>query len=158
MSEAKYPQNWREARRLRAWELKQQGWKQNKIAEALGVSEGAVSQWLKRARQGGEAALRQRRGQGSKSRLSEEGLRQLPEVLSRGASAYGYSDDTWTQPRVAGVIQQVFGIRYGWRQAGRLLHKIGWSRQKPSRVARQRDEQAVDTFRQRTWVEAEKKP
>jgi hypothetical protein len=45
--------DWREGRRLRAWELKQQGWAQQRIAEALGVSKGAVSQWTKRTRQGG---------------------------------------------------------------------------------------------------------
>ncbi len=48
--------NWREGRRLRAWELKQEGWKQQDIARALGVSKGAVSQWMKRAQQ--EGALR----------------------------------------------------------------------------------------------------
>jgi transposase len=42
--------NARERRRLRAWELKKQGWKQKDIAEALGVSKGAVSQWMKRVR------------------------------------------------------------------------------------------------------------
>jgi transposase len=158
MSQEKAPANWREARRMRAWELKQQGWKQNKIAEALGVSEGAVSQWLKRAQLGGKEALRQRKGQGVKSRLSEEQLQQLPEILAKGASAYGYSDDTWTQPRVAVVIKLVLGVKYGWRQAGRILHKIGWSRQKPTKVARQRNPAAVAVFRQQTWVEAEKKP
>ncbi len=36
--------NWREGRRLRAYELlKQQGWKQTEIADALGVTEGAPS-------------------------------------------------------------------------------------------------------------------
>jgi predicted transcriptional regulator len=46
--------NWREGRRIRAWELKQEGWKQRYIAQALGVSAGAaVSQWLKRGREGG---------------------------------------------------------------------------------------------------------
>lgn len=42
---------WREGRRLRAFELKQQGWNQREIANALGVTEGAVSQWMKRARE-----------------------------------------------------------------------------------------------------------
>jgi hypothetical protein len=37
------PPNWKEARRLQAWRLKQRGWPQRQIAEALGVSEGAVS-------------------------------------------------------------------------------------------------------------------
>jgi len=39
--------DWREERRKRAWALKEAGWRQKDIAEALGVSEGAVSQWLK---------------------------------------------------------------------------------------------------------------
>src|SRR5829696_2029843 len=53
--------DWREGRRFRAFELKQQGWSQQRIAEALGVSKGAVSQWMKRARDGGgvEALERQ---------------------------------------------------------------------------------------------------
>ncbi len=34
-------QDWRQVRRYRAWELKQQGWKQNDLARALGVTEGA---------------------------------------------------------------------------------------------------------------------
>jgi hypothetical protein len=36
-------QNWREARRRRAWEMHETGWKQKDIAEALGVTKGAVS-------------------------------------------------------------------------------------------------------------------
>jgi hypothetical protein len=50
--------DWREGRRLRAWELKQEGWKQRDIARALGVSKGAVSQWMKRAQQEGQAGPR----------------------------------------------------------------------------------------------------
>jgi hypothetical protein len=38
------PTNWKEARRLQAWQLKHTGWSQRRIAEALGVSEGAFSQ------------------------------------------------------------------------------------------------------------------
>ncbi len=33
---------WREGRRLRAWELKQEGWTQQQIADALGLTKGAV--------------------------------------------------------------------------------------------------------------------
>ena len=35
--------DWREGRRLRAFEWKERGWKQTEIADALGVSEGAVN-------------------------------------------------------------------------------------------------------------------
>ncbi len=54
--------DWREGRRLRAFELKERGWKQTEIADALGVSEGAVSQWMKRATEEGVEGLRHKRG------------------------------------------------------------------------------------------------
>lgn len=44
----KEPKDWRDARRLQAWELKQKGWKQKNITQALGVSKGTVSQWFKK--------------------------------------------------------------------------------------------------------------
>jgi predicted transcriptional regulator len=38
--------DWREGRRRRAWDLKQQGRKQQDITAALGVTPWVVSQWL----------------------------------------------------------------------------------------------------------------
>ena len=42
------PSNWREARRLRAWELHEQGWKQKGIAQASQVDPSPVfrPRWL----------------------------------------------------------------------------------------------------------------
>jgi len=52
------PRDRREGRRPRARQLHEQGWSGRRIAEALGVTGRAVSQWLKRAREGGREALR----------------------------------------------------------------------------------------------------
>src|SRR3954451_16126850 len=78
--------NWREGRRLRALELKERGWKQTEIADALGVTEGAVSQWMKRAREEGVEGLRHKPLPGAMPRLSEQQRARLPELLTRGAS------------------------------------------------------------------------
>src|SRR3990172_2384026 len=94
------PNEWREARRLRAWELKQKGWKQKDIAEALGVTPGSVSQWLKRGREEGPEALRRRRGGGPKPRLNDIQWAELREHLAQGAEHFGFRGDVWTQPRV----------------------------------------------------------
>jgi transposase len=76
--------DWREERRKRAWAMKQAGWPQKEIAQALGVSEGAVSQWLKRAREGGGVeALARRPSPGMTPRLSAEQRAQLPALLAR---------------------------------------------------------------------------
>src|SRR5215218_1898445 len=70
--------NWREGRRLRAFELKEQGWKQKEIAQALGVTEGAVSQWMKRAREQGVEGLRHNPPPGATPRLSEDSAPEYP--------------------------------------------------------------------------------
>lgn len=125
------PRDWREARRLQAWVLKTKGWQQSMIAEALGVTKGAVSQWVKRAQADGVEALHSRKGGGPKPRLSDEQLGQLPTLLSKGTANYGFRDDAWTRPRVAAVIKHEFGVMFTPQHVGNLLRKIGWSGQKP---------------------------
>jgi transposase len=143
--------NWKEARRLRAWQLKQKGWSQRAIAEAMGVSEAAVSQWVKRAREGGPEALRHHPPPGAPRRLTAAQLARLPEVLHHGAEAYGFRGQVWTCGRVAAVIRLEFGVSYHPAHVGRLLEAMHWSPQKPARRARQRDDVAIARWRQETW-------
>jgi transposase len=143
--------NWREARRLQAWRLKQQGWSQRQIAEALGVSEGAVSQWMKRARDGGAEALRHRPPPGAPSRLTAEQRAHLPTLLQQGPEAYGFRGELWTRGRIAAVIRLTFGVSYHLTHIGRLCKAIRWSPQKPARRARQRDEAAIVQWREEAW-------
>jgi transposase len=145
------PTNWKEARRLQAWQLKQRGWSQRQIADALGVSEGAVSQWMARARKGGLEALRYCPPPGAPRRLTDEQLARLPALLQRGAEAYGFRGEVWTRARVAAIIRLEFGISYHPVHVGRLLKAIRWSPQKPVRRARQRDEAAIAHWRQEIW-------
>jgi transposase len=150
--------DWREARRERAWELKQKGWKQKDIAEALGVSAGAVSQWLKRAAEDGREALRRQPRKGASPRLTASQLAQLPELLKRGAEALGFQGEVWTQPRVTALIQAQFGVAYHPSHVGRLLKRLGWSRQQPVVRASQRDEAVIERWRSTTWDTLKKKP
>jgi transposase len=143
--------DWREERRKRAWQLKQAGWTQRAIAAALGVSEGAVSQWMKRARTGGVAALQRRPPPGLRPRLTAEQRTQIPSVLARGAEAHGFRGDRWTTKRVAEVIWRTFGVRYHADHVGRLLKQCGWGRQQPVERATQRDAQAIQQWQEQRW-------
>jgi transposase len=152
------PRDWREARRFRAWELKQQGWQQQMIAAALGVTPGAVSQWLKRAAAGGVEALRNRLRPGPRPKLTAEQRARIPEVLARGAEAYGFVGEVWTAPRVAAVIEREFGVRYHPAHVSRLLRALGWSVQRPIRRATQRDEAAVAAWSAERWPALKRGP
>lgn len=150
------PLDWREGRRLRAWELHQQGWLQAEIAEALGVTPGAVSQWLKRAREQGESALRRHPPPGRPPRLTLTQRAQLPAWLAQGPAAFGFRGEVWTTPRVAAVIAHEFGVRYHPAHVSRLLRAIGWSVQRPIQQASQRDEGAIERWKQRRWPQLKK--
>ena len=143
---------------MRAWELHQQGWKQKDIAAALGVTEGAVSQWITKGKAAGPAALRHHPSPGAPPKLRPEQLAQLPELLARGAEAFGFRGQVWTAARVAQVIKREFGVRYHPTHCGRLLSAIKHSRQKPETRARQRDEQAIQVWRDHHSVELKKRP
>ena len=148
----------REYRRFRAWELHQQGWKQQAIADALGVTQGAVSQWLTRARKHGVEALRRRKAPGAKPQLTPEQKAQIPELLKQGPEAFGFRGDVWTRKRVATVIRGKYDVSYHPVHVGRILKALGWTRQKPERRARQRDEEAIARWQDERWPELQKKP
>src|SRR2546430_1028134 len=106
------PDDWREWRRLRALQLKRQGWYQRDSAAALGVSEVAVSRWLARARDGGPEALRAHPAPGHPPKLSVAQKRLLPEFLWHAPEAYGFRGEDWARARIAKVIEEAFGVRY----------------------------------------------
>jgi transposase len=149
--------DWREGRRQRAWELKQQGWKQQDIAAALGVTPGAVSQWLKRGREQGIEGLRRHPAPGRQPRLSAEQLAQLPALVERGPEAYGFRGQVWTCKRVAEVIRRTFGVTYHPAHLSRLLHAVRHSVQRPLTRATQRNEAAIQVWWQERWPALEKK-
>jgi transposase len=152
------PKDWREGRRLRAWELHQRGWKQQAIAEALGVSQGAVSQWIARGRSGGVAALRSRTSPGAPPRLTAQQRAQIPALLARGAETFGFLGDVWTRARVASVIKREFGVTYHPDHVGRLLQDVGWSVQKPLTRALERNDAVIAAWREQKWPAIKKKP
>jgi transposase len=147
------PRECREWRRLRALHLKQRGWYQREIAEALAVSEETVSRWLARARDGGPEALRARSSPGHPPKLSAAQKRLIPGFLWHGPEAYGFRGDVWTCARVARLIEAEFRVHYHKDHVGRLLKQLHWTPQVPIRRAIQRDEDAIERWRDDVWPE-----
>jgi transposase len=145
------PADWREWRRLRALELKQQGWRQRDIASALDVSEVSVCRWLSCARQGGVSALSTRTSPGRLPKLALVQKCLIPEFLWHGAEAYGFHGEVWTCARIARVIQEEFGVLYHKDHVSRLLKELHWTPQVPIRRALQRDEDAIEQWRKEVW-------
>lgn len=144
-------------RRRRALVLKHDGWKQQAIAAALGVTKGAVSQWMSAVRERGDEALCAHPHAGALARLTQAQRSQIPAFLSQGAEVHGFRGQLWTCARVARLISQEFGVLYHRSHVSRLLHALEWTPQKPIERASQRDEARIKEWREERWTELKKR-
>ena len=114
---------------------------------------------MKRAREEGAEAFRHKPPPGAPSRLSDEQrARRLPELLAQGAEAHGFRGEVWTCQRVAIVIRKEFGVSYHPAHVSRVVRTLGLSLQKPKRRAEQRDEEAIDNWKQKKWPSLKRGP
>lgn len=148
--------DWRTERRHRAWALHKRGWKNITIARALGVTKGAVSQWLSVAQKQGAVALAGRPRPGRPARLTAVQRQGLITYLKQGARTHGFRGEVWTCPRVKIVIHRYFNIEYSAAQVSRILKQIDWTPQKPIRRQRVRDETAIAHWRRYKWPSLKK--
>jgi transposase len=100
--------------------------------------------------------LRHKPPPGAPPRLSERERAELPKALARGAEAHGFRGEVWTCVRVARVIRREFGVGYHPAHVSRLLRALGLSLQKPARRADQRDEEAIERWKEEAWPRLKK--
>ncbi len=145
-----------ERRRLRAASLLSEGKSVAETAALVSASLTSIKRWKQAAERGGVAALAAKRHCGRKSKLSPSQQRQLVKILLRGPLAAGFQTELWTCPRVAEVIRRRFGVAYHCDHVGRLLHRLGFSPQKPECQAREANRQAIETWRAVDWPRIKK--
>ena len=146
-----------EQRRLKAARLLQQGVPQVEVARRLEVSRASVSRWAAELGANGKEALRPGR-LGRPPQLDLEQRRGLTQALVQGAIANGFATELWTLPRVAKLIERRFGVRYSTGHIWHLLRGLGFSCQRPTKRALQRDEAAIRQWRTKRWPALKKTP
>lgn len=147
-----------EKRRLDAIALVLGGMSQVAVAKRLGVNDRTVRDWVSIYRQEGRQGLVAKPVPGRPTKLKAAQSKELVKILDKGAVASGYQTDLWTCPRVAKVVEKRFGVGYHVDHVGRLLRSLGFTPQKPERVARERDEAAIRRWVRRDWPRLKKKP
>lgn len=145
-----------EVRRRTAVQLRKQGLTVRTVAKRVGCVPSSVVRWTQAVERHGERGLDAKPQAGGKARLTAKQQRQLCAILVRGPQACGYPNDLWTLSRVADVIERRFGVRYHVSHVHRLLRQLGFSAQKPTRLARERNDEAVGEFRKQRWPTVKK--
>lgn len=141
-------------RRLDARRLLDEGVSQAEVARRLKVSRQSVSVWARLPAH----KLAIVRAVGRKSTFKETDRQWLRAALLRGARAHGFMTDLWTLPRVAQTLALKRGQRFSKVHVWRILGRLGFSCQKPEGRARERNEPAIQTWKQAQWPALKKKP
>jgi transposase len=147
-----------EKRRFEAFRLLKKGLSEAEVARQVGAHRQSVNRWAQQIEEHGREGLKKAGRAGRRSRLGLGDLKKLEDRLKQGPQAIGYETNLWTLARVAKVIERDFGVKYHPGHVGWLLGKLGWSCQRPTGRAIERDEQAIKRWKKRDWPKLKKKP
>ena len=139
--------------------LLEKGLPQAEVARRTKVSRQSVLRWNRQRLEGGKEALRAAGRAGRKPRLAPNQEHELVKILVAGPEAAGFATPLWTLERVAKVIRREFDVSCHATTALRVLRdRLGWSCQKPVGRALERDEEAITTWKRKTWPALKKRP
>ena len=132
--------------------LLKSGVQQAEVARRLGVSRQTVSMWARRlAEVKGAVGRLKAKTLGRPPSLDEAQRGALSAVLLEGALQAGFATELWTVKRVRVVVKREFGVAYSNSGCWQLLRGLGFSPQRPEKRALQRDEEAIVTWKRKTW-------
>lgn len=140
--------------RARGLVLLRQGKKAKEVAEILNVTPRSVNRWRHEAQKPGRR--KKPKPIGRHRKLTEAQVKRLERVLQRGAPAYGYFGDYWTLDRIGQVIRQLFKVRCHPSTVWHILDRMGWSCQRPQRRPFQRNEAAIQQWKDEILPEIKK--
>jgi len=145
-----------EVRRRRAMELLRRGLSLNEVGRQIKCEASSVMRWRDAVAIGGNEALKAKLASGRPPKLTTRQQKRLIAYLLEGSIAHGYRTELWTTQRIADLIEQKFGVRYHRNHVGKLMHALRWSPQKPERRSLERDEAAIEAWKQREWPRVKK--
>jgi len=144
-------------KRVRAGRMLQAGKPCAQVAAAVGVARQTVYTWKRVLDEQGIDGLRAMSDGGRPGQLDASAFKWLDTALRQGAQAHGFGTELWTLRRVGGLIKRQFGIAFSDVHVWRILGGMGFSSQKPERRAIERNEEAVHTWKSKTWPALKKK-
>jgi transposase len=124
-----------------------QGKKVIAMAAELDVTRGSINRWLQWYEADGIEGLVPKKPPGGTPRLTDEQMAKVATTVAAGPQAAGYNTGVWTGPMIGDWIRREFGVRYHNHHIPRLLHRLGFSVQRPrKRLAR------ADLEKQEYWL------
>jgi transposase len=145
-----------EARRRRGMRMLARGEMQADVARTCEVSRQTVSLWSRMLAENPQAWRRRPLGRPGAMSASERVA--LSKMLIAGALANGFPTELWTLARIGKLIQREFGHAFSSVHVWRVIRELGFSSQRPTGRALQRDEEAILSWKTKRWPALKKTP
>lgn len=145
-------------RRVRAGRMLLAGKTPAEAAHAVGVARQTAYTWKAVLDEGGIDALRAMPCRGRPARMDDKQLQTLGRLLLDKPTDHGFGTELWTIKRIGVLVERQWGVKFSQTHIWRILGALGFSAQKPDKRAIERDEDAVQTWRRKTWPGLKKKP
>lgn len=140
--------------RNRGLSLLKKGKKPEEVAEILTVTPRCVYRWRQESRK--PKRKKSRPSLGRPRKLTAQQIKKLEKALDEGAYAHGYTGDYWTLDRIAQIIWQLFKVRHHPSAVWHIMDRMGWSNQRPQRLALHRNDEAVEVWKKTILPEIKK--
>lgn len=146
-----------EHRRILAVQRVLDGFSTEEVAEFLGIDPSSVRRWLAAFRIEGWPGLAAPVVPGRPRKLTRTQEKIVRRWLADCPTEHGFDTDLWTAARLAELIRQEWNVTLNPRYLSRWLRARGFSPQKPERVPRERDPQAIAAWLEADWLRIKKK-
>ena len=128
------------------------------LADTLGVTRGSINRWIGWYDAQGVEGLMPRKAPGPMPRLTDEQLAELATVVEAGPQLAGFSSGVWTGPMIGQWIWQHFGVKYHNHHIPWVLHRLGFSVQRPRKRLARADREAQEYWLRKKLPAIKKKP
>jgi transposase len=147
-----------EYRRRLAVQRLADGYSTQEVADFLGVDPSTVRRWSAAFRARGDAGLVARPVPGRPGKLTSTQEKIALRWLTDSPTHHGFETDLWTAARLGQLIREEFGVGLNPRYLSTWLRERGFTPQKPERVARERDPDAIAAWLESDWPRIKKRP
>jgi transposase len=146
-----------EYRRRLAVRRVEDGYSIGEVADFVGVDPRTVRRWVAAFRRHGAAGLAARPVPGRPPKLTLSQEKVVGRWLDDNPTEHGFATELWTGPRLALLIEQELGIHFHSDYLTSWLRRRGYTPQKPRRVHRERDDEAIAGWLAEDWPRIKKR-
>jgi transposase len=125
----------------------------NDVADILKISIETIRQAVHRFLLSGATALKSKSRPGRPPKLTKTQRRKLYDMIQKGPAAAGFPGACWRTPMIQHLIKIKFNVFYSVKYLSELLKNMGFSYQKATFVAANRDKKERKEWLKKTWPE-----